>query len=220
MLNTKTITKTLCLSFLLSLFVLTNAAAIHKRDSSDIISPAYGATVTQYSTITVDTHRWGMSLWSSGNYTVQSENGTVIYGPVVLDFGTNVVNMSNIGVGSYNIVLVQAQYVMEYSNLYNRNDRQLTYSTTIHPFTVVASLPTNTDNAPNASDSPSSTTPSSTTTTPEVTIAASETPLSTDFTDSDVPASTSSTSGSGRNFSPSRTGIYISLMAGVMVLFM
>lgn len=192
----------------LSFTLNAHALVLDKRDSSEIISPAYGATVTQNSTITVRTMRWGMSFYGGGNYTVQNQDGIVIYGPVALDFGQNVVNMTAIGVGSYEIVLVQGQWVLNYTT----SQRELKYYTTVHPFTVVDELPVTTT-VPTTTAVPTVPTTTDATTMGIATTVPTTSPSSTPDSHS-----TSSTSSSGRKLiSPSATGIYVSLFMGMIL---
>lgn len=106
------------------------SAAVVKRDSADVISPLPNAEVIQNSTIEIKTWRWGMSYFGGGNYTVQSLDNIVVYGPVIIeDYGVHVQNMSVIGVGSYKLVLLQKSIYAIGGDVH--------YSTTVVPFTVV-----------------------------------------------------------------------------------
>lgn len=136
------------------LFSSVSSMALEKRDSADIISPTPGAVVTQDSTITVKAWRWGMSYLTGANYTVQNDDNVVIYGPVVLDYGYNVVNMSVVGLGSYKIVLVQEQSSLNYTT----NQYESVVSTTIVPFTVVDKVSAETDSTDSKIASESATT--------------------------------------------------------------
>jgi hypothetical protein len=129
------------LVFLGILLVTVSGTRLHKRDSSDIISPVPGQQVTQDMSIVVRTWRWGMSYFVNANYTVHNHDNIVIYGPVMItEHGFNTQNLTVLGIGEYKIVLTQALSHLNYTTA----ERYIDYHTQVVPFTVVRSLPTET----------------------------------------------------------------------------